>query len=323
MADPLPPAGWYPDPTTVDQLRYWDGSVWTDHTAPMAGAQPSQLIATRRNIYGNDMLYIRLTDGTGVGRVNLGTGKIEIERPDLHSEFDRAVAAWRIEHGRGQTTTGSGGKRSNPNFVDDTQWRDLATNRPGEAVRKMAIQVRQEAPVKAFLGRMLGIKTEERAWRVGADGEQEVARRLARLGDSWRVIHSVVLNDSGTDIDHVVIGPGGVYTLNTKNHLGCTVTLYDRMILVNGQKTNHLSKSRAEGIRATRRLSDACGFPVQVAPVVVVMCSDFRVRGRPSEVHVVKRKEIRRWLQRRPIVLDPDAVSRIYELARRESTWRR
>jgi hypothetical protein len=29
-----PPGGWYRDPTTPGQLRYWDGSAWTDHVAP-------------------------------------------------------------------------------------------------------------------------------------------------------------------------------------------------------------------------------------------------------------------------------------------------
>ncbi len=269
------------------------------------------------------MLYIELNDGTNVGRLNLDTGKVVIERPEFQGDFDRAVAVWRSEHGQVHAVSGPTLAQLDRAAAATEEWRDLATNRPGEAVRRKAVEVRKQAPVKAFLGRLLGIKTEERAWRVGADGEEEVARHLARLGDSWKVIHSVVLNDNGTDIDHVVIGPGGVYTLNTKNHLGSTVTVYDRMILVNGQKTGYLSKSRAEGHRASARLSAACGFPVNVQPVVVVMCNDFRVKGRPSDVHVVGRQGLRRWLERRPVVLRPDVVDRIYDFARRDSTWRR
>lgn len=32
------PPGWYPDPGAPAQLRWWDGSRWTPHTAPLAGA---------------------------------------------------------------------------------------------------------------------------------------------------------------------------------------------------------------------------------------------------------------------------------------------
>jgi hypothetical protein len=35
---PAAAAGWYPDPTRQNELRYWDGSTWTDHMAPGASA---------------------------------------------------------------------------------------------------------------------------------------------------------------------------------------------------------------------------------------------------------------------------------------------
>lgn len=33
---PSVPAGWYPDPNGQPVQRYWDGAVWTEHTAPLA-----------------------------------------------------------------------------------------------------------------------------------------------------------------------------------------------------------------------------------------------------------------------------------------------
>ena len=32
---PTVPAGWYPDPNGATIQRYWDGTTWTDHTAPI------------------------------------------------------------------------------------------------------------------------------------------------------------------------------------------------------------------------------------------------------------------------------------------------
>ncbi len=36
------PAGWYPDPSGDWQVRYWDGSVWTQHvqTGPFQSVEP-------------------------------------------------------------------------------------------------------------------------------------------------------------------------------------------------------------------------------------------------------------------------------------------
>ncbi len=43
----LPGAGWHDDPQDATQLRYWDGSAWTDHRAPKAeAAQPSAAYAS-------------------------------------------------------------------------------------------------------------------------------------------------------------------------------------------------------------------------------------------------------------------------------------
>ncbi|HEU5143593.1 MAG TPA: RDD family protein [Dermatophilaceae bacterium] len=36
------PAGWYDDPGNPEVLRYWDGVVWTDHTAPRKSPTASQ-----------------------------------------------------------------------------------------------------------------------------------------------------------------------------------------------------------------------------------------------------------------------------------------
>ena len=48
------PAGWYPDPSNPGQLRYWDGSTWTEHVGPkvatgtaMAGWYPAPFDPTR------------------------------------------------------------------------------------------------------------------------------------------------------------------------------------------------------------------------------------------------------------------------------------
>lgn len=38
---PAVAAGWYPDPTHPEELRYWDGSRWTEHRSPSHSAATS------------------------------------------------------------------------------------------------------------------------------------------------------------------------------------------------------------------------------------------------------------------------------------------
>jgi uncharacterized RDD family membrane protein YckC len=38
MSDGSTPPGWYPDPSNPAQQRYWDGTTWSDATAPGAAA---------------------------------------------------------------------------------------------------------------------------------------------------------------------------------------------------------------------------------------------------------------------------------------------
>jgi hypothetical protein len=203
----------------------------------------------------------------------------------------------------------------------DPDWRNLAANQPGQGLREKALELRRAAPVRTFVARALGVHTQQRAWKVGANGEEKVATRLRTLGDGWHVIHGVPVGAQGSDIDHVVIGPPGVFTLNTKNRTGSRVWVAERSFLVNGQKTDYLRNSQFEAERASRLLSAACGLGVPVEPVIVVMAATLTVKVQPTDVHVVGRKQIAAWLSRRPLVLTPEGVEKIYEQARRDSTW--
>ena len=206
--------------------------------------------------------------------------------------------------------------------VAEPECRDLAANQPGCAARQNALKLRQAAPVGTFIARALGIHPEERAWRAGADGEEKVAKRLQALGEEWRVIHSLPVGERDSDIDHVVIGPAGVFTLNTKNRSGSKVWVAERSFLVNGQRTDYLRNSYFEADRASKYLSAACGARIPVEPIIVVMAASLTIKAQPPDVHIVAWKQIARWLSRRPAVLTPEFVEEIYRQARRENTWR-
>ena len=69
--------------------------------------------------------------------------------------------------------------------------------------------MKERSTVGTIIARTFDKKTDERAWRVGAGGEETVGGRLEKLAKhGWHVLHAVPVGDRGSDIDHVVIGPG-------------------------------------------------------------------------------------------------------------------
>ena len=57
---------------------------------------------------------------------------------------------------------------------------------------------------------------------------------------------AVPVGEKGSDIDHVVMGPSGVFTLNTKNHIRSNVWVTENVFMVNGRKTDYFRNSRHE-----------------------------------------------------------------------------
>ncbi len=146
-----------------------------------------------------------------------------------------------------------------------------------------------------------------------------VGRVLAKLPDAWLVLHDLPLGSNGANLDHLVVGSPGVFSLNTKNLTG-KVWVAERALLHNGHKTDFLPKARREAERVSRSLG-AAGVPVAVHPVLVLMCDDYRMKAQPLDVAVVRRRELRRWLERQPIRLSPQEVEAVRAVAVRAETW--
>lgn len=305
--------------------------------------------------YGKDRLYVTAEDGTKLGHHDLGTGQDLILVPDRAAELHEALADWRADvpnptlqgnaAAAGTVMLGDvpGPQSAEPrpaeavdqapgvgnvpaDVLAEATWEDLATRRAGEMAREQALALKQAAPVRTMLTRVLGVHTDERAWRIGADGEEKVAAQLAKLARKdprWQYLHAIPVGENGSDIDHLVIGPGGVFSLNAKHHPGSRVWVGGNTLMINGQRKPYIRNSRHEARRASKLLTAACGFPVAVTGVIVpVGADDVSVRAQPDEVRVVYRRALAQWLRDQRDALTGEQVEAIFTAARRPTTWR-
>ena len=313
----------------------------------------SDLEVRRWRRYGHDRLYVQRPDGErlGYGDCVTGTAVLADGCDDAgHAAFDAALAghpgvvrpraAPEQERVAAEEATVVPAPRTpTPGAPEvsaaepvrpageapavEVPWTDIAATRPGAAARAKALELRRAALVRTFVARLLGVHTEERAWRIGADGEEAVAAELARLGDRWRVLHAVPVGERGSDIDHVVVGPGGVFTVNTKHHPRAKVWVGGSTVMVDGRRVPYVRNSRHEARRAARLLTAAGAGPVDVTGVVAVMGArgGLTIRSQPEGVVVTSRRELTRWLAAQPERLTDEEVARVFALARRSDTW--
>lgn len=193
---------------------------------------------------------------------------------------------------------------------------DLRSRVPAHAVIKKLIELRDA-----------GQHAEMRSWHTGAIGERRVASVLSQLGPEWTVLHSVLVGSDGSDIDHVLIGPPGVFTLNTKHHPGKAVWVAGRAFRVNNRPQHYLTNTAHEAGRAERLLSHASGLSVDVFGLIVVVGANLTIRAEPEVdgalVVVMSDDELLSFLRTHRRNYSDEQVVQIAAAATRAETWSR
>jgi Nuclease-related domain len=136
----------------------------------------------------------------------------------------------------------------------------------------------------------------------GATGEEQVGSLLDQLaGDEWRVMHDVSLGGHG-NVDHVLVGPAGVFTVETKSHPGPV-----RVGRVHGRIIGQAQAQR----RAVEQVTG-----VRVEPLVVFSRAWVdRPMARRKGVRMIPARMLSGYLERdRPTKLSPEAIERVHEL---------
>ncbi|MEV5882956.1 nuclease-related domain-containing protein [Streptomyces sp. NPDC052020] len=155
-------------------------------------------------------------------------------------------------------------------------------------------------------------------------GERVTGRRLDRLrGRGWYTLHAIQWT-SGADIDHLAIGPAGVFSINSKRHRGKSVWYGDAAITVNGVAQRHIAVSQSEARRVSRALSRRCGLVVRVRPVIsVVHAAKLKVKNTNPPVLVLDVEHLERVLSGLTPELSAGQVAHVYSVARDARTWGR
>ncbi|SFN45126.1 Nuclease-related domain-containing protein [Mycetocola miduiensis] len=180
----------------------------------------------------------------------------------------------------------------------------------------------ERGPLARIFGRS-PLSSSGAAWFRGAQGEIAVGRMLDTLPADWSVFHALPVGTKEADIDHLVVGSGGVFSINTKHHRGKPVWVANRTLMVAGQRQPHIRNAEHEAARVTKLVHARLGLTGRVRPVVAIHgAASIVVKEQPDLVTVLDARRLRRWLLKRPVQFGPEDLTRIVGLVDDPATWR-
>lgn len=196
----------------------------------------------------------------------------------------------------------------------------------GQLVIEELIREQARIAARPMLRRLFGVSplaTDSTAWYIGARGEIAVGHSLETLPQGWTVFHALPIGNRDRDIDHLVVGPAGIFTVNTKHHSGKTIWVAPRTFMVSGQKQPYIPSSEDEARIVTTLLEKRMPLAAPVRPVIALVDPKrITIKQAPEVVKVIDARYLVRWLRKQPSMLDAVEVARIVELLDRREIWR-
>lgn len=150
-----------------------------------------------------------------------------------------------------------------------------------------------------------------RRWSTGAQGERQVADALPALnGYGWTALHDIRWPDRArANLDHVVLGPGGIVVIDAKNWTG-DVDVRDGELRQNGYRRTREVEGVAEATAAVTALLEP-SHRMAVRGVLCLAAQDLEPTATSSGVTVLGLPHLAAHLAALPPRLSPYEVADI------------
>ncbi len=183
-------------------------------------------------------------------------------------------------------------------------------------VPRLGLVVAALAAAAAGWGLRFRPSAEATAWRRGAAGERRTAGLLGQLERrGWAILHDLAVPGSRANIDHLAIGPSGVFVIDSKQYRG-------RLQLDPSGRLWHGRYPLASALRALSFEADQVAQILTDPDVVVVPVMAVHGAQVPwgkvvmEGVPVVPARRLPSMLRQLPAVLRPERVANLADQAR-------
>lgn len=196
----------------------------------------------------------------------------------------------------------------------------------GQSAIEELLRVQGGTPPRSRVAQFFGrspLGADSVPWYVGAKGEQVVGAILETLPPVWTVFHALPVGPDGADIDHVVVGPAGVFTISSKHHHHMNIVVSGRNVLAAGQRGPCIPDAEAEAASVSALMRERMPRSTSARPVVaIVHPRKLTMTEKPAQVKVIDAKNLRDWLVALPPVLAWPERMELNAVIDSPATWR-
>ncbi|HEY0607283.1 MAG TPA: nuclease-related domain-containing protein [Herpetosiphonaceae bacterium] len=158
--------------------------------------------------------------------------------------------------------------------------------------------------------------------RSGAAGESVLPQLLRSLPDSYTLLNGVPVPGWRADIDHVLVGPTGIWAIEAKHHVGMVQCVgdawgYTRLGPGGVPREGHIGSPSQQVRRAADALErylqqrDKSRAGLAVQPLVVFTHPQVELDLEAPTLPILKAAEVEDFISRQPTNLSSDAGDRI------------
>jgi hypothetical protein len=151
--------------------------------------------------------------------------------------------------------------------------------------------------------------------KLGIEGEEITAKVLESLGNDYKVLHSIPLEFNKKDLDHIIVGPTGVFLVNSKNYRSKSLLIDNEYIIYN--------KKRYTDPIDIRRDSDLVEklFNIKVNPILCLINNNNLKIKSSNITKVLHVNKILDYIEKKEKIYSNEQVIKIYNEMSNIKKW--
>ena len=164
-----------------------------------------------------------------------------------------------------------------------------------------------------FVRKILGYAKEIKNYQLGRDGEMIVGESLDKLREKgYKVFHDII--GEGFNIDHILVGPSGVFTVETKtiSKKGNQKIFYDGVnIKIDGLSfsRNPITQAKNQKYWLENFIFEHTKIKIEIKPVVIYPGWFIEGKSRNVEVWVLNEKAFPNFLKNEKPILSAEQIN--------------